>query len=256
MVNQCHSMIVHYRNFHFSNCQMHTVFMPPQAVCSVAWHESVTFSPCVSHCPDVLCHCGLNTFLCHSGVAHRAEESIPYPQGRWVNSLLQGGWVRFLPTVWVSQFLTRRAGESIPCLQDRWVHYTLHCRFIKWQCTVFSCLVEFYKLNGHYFCLKLDLTWLMPCLSQWSIDHSSPIHPAVLCCCLHLSPAVPAICSQHSLSRCLFNLNWHELLSASLYFSKRGAYWDRLCRDVVGRWSLVGWLSLACTVAKRCILGL
>ena len=25
-------------------------------------------------------------------------------------------------------------------------------------------------------------------------------------------------------------------LSASLYFSKRGAYWDRLCRDVVGRW--------------------
>ena len=39
------------------------------------------------------------------------------------------------------------------------------------------------------------------------------------------------------------------LLSASLYVSKRGAYWDRLCRDVVGRWSLwlvgrlvVGWL--------------
>ena len=42
-----------------------------------------------------------------------------------------------------------------------------------------------------------------------------------------------------------------SLLSASLYFSKRGAYWDRLCRDVVGRW-----LSRACTVAKRCILGL
>ena len=39
-------------------------------------------------------------------------------------------------------------------------------------------------------------------------------------------------------------------LSASIYFSKRGAYWDRLCRDVVG------WLSRACTVAKRCILGL
>jgi len=37
-------------------------------------------------------------------------------------------------------------------------------------------------------------------------------------------------------------------LSASLYFSTRGAYWDRLCRDVVG------WLSRACTVAKRCIL--
>ena len=42
-----------------------------------------------------------------------------------------------------------------------------------------------------------------------------------------------------------------QFLSASLYVSKRGAYWDRLCRDVVGRW-----LSRACTVAKRCILGL
>ena len=29
-------------------------------------------------------------------------------------------------------------------------------------------------------------------------------------------------------------------LSTSLFVSKRGAYWDRLCRDVVGR--LVGWL--------------
>ena len=34
----------------------------------------------------------------------------------------------------------------------------------------------------------------------------------------------------------------NRVLSASLYVSKRGAYWDRLCRDVVGRWSLVGWL--------------
>ena len=42
-----------------------------------------------------------------------------------------------------------------------------------------------------------------------------------------------------------------SFLSASLYVSKRGAYWDRLCRDVVGRW-----LSRACTVAKRYILGL
>ena len=51
-----------------------------------------------------------------------------------------------------------------------------------------------------------------------------------------------------------------NILSASLYVSKRGAYWDRLCRDVVGRWLVgrlvVGWLSHACTVAKRCILGL
>ena len=46
-------------------------------------------------------------------------------------------------------------------------------------------------------------------------------------------------------------MSFVQFLSASLYFSKRGAYWDRLCRDVVGRW-----LSRACTVAKRCILGL
>ena len=44
-------------------------------------------------------------------------------------------------------------------------------------------------------------------------------------------------------------LKW-LLLIASLYDSKIGAYWDRLCCDVVG------WLSRACTVAKRCILGL
>jgi len=30
--------------------------------------------------------------------------------------------------------------------------------------------------------------------------------------------------------------------------------WDRLCRDVVGRWLVGRWLSRACTVAKRCIL--
>ena len=50
---------------------------------------------------------------------------------------------------------------------------------------------------------------------------------------------------------CICSHGYKLFLSASLYFSKRGAYWDRLCRDVVGRW-----LSRACTVAKRCILGL
>ena len=40
------------------------------------------------------------------------------------------------------------------------------------------------------------------------------------------------------------------LLSASLYVSKRGAYWDRLCRDVVGRW-LVGWLVVGCHARAR-----
>ena len=45
-----------------------------------------------------------------------------------------------------------------------------------------------------------------------------------------------------------------SFLSASVYFSKRGAYWDRLCRDVVGRW--LSRSCTPCTVAKRCILGL
>ena len=41
---------------------------------------------------------------------------------------------------------------------------------------------------------------------------------------------------------CTFGVNLMSLtflLSASLYVSKRGAYWDRLCRDVVG-WLVVG----------------
>ena len=55
---------------------------------------------------------------------------------------------------------------------------------------------------------------------------------------------------QSGLSIIIQNSTCKQLLSASLYVSKRGTYWDRLCRDVVG------WLSRACTVAKRCILGL
>ena len=42
--------------------------------------------------------------------------------------------------------------------------------------------------------------------------------------------SVPECCGCISLSASVF-------LSASLYVSKRGAYWDRLCRDVVG-WSV------------------
>ena len=34
-------------------------------------------------------------------------------------------------------------------------------------------------------------------------------------------------------------------LSASLNVSKRGTYWDRLCRDVVG-WFVVGWFVVGC----------
>ena len=43
-------------------------------------------------------------------------------------------------------------------------------------------------------------------------------------------------------------------LSASLYFSKRGAYWDRLCRDVVGRWLVVTRVHCGQTVHPRPML--
>jgi len=43
-------------------------------------------------------------------------------------------------------------------------------------------------------------------------------------------------------------------LSASLYFSKRGADWDRLCRDVVGRWLVVTRVHCGQTVHPRPIV--
>ena len=43
-------------------------------------------------------------------------------------------------------------------------------------------------------------------------------------------------------------------LSASLYFSKRGAYGDRLCRDVVGRWLVVTRVHCGQTVHPRPIV--
>ena len=43
-------------------------------------------------------------------------------------------------------------------------------------------------------------------------------------------------------------------LSASLYFSKRGTYWDRLCRDVVGRWLVVTRVHCGQTVHPRPIV--
>ena len=45
-----------------------------------------------------------------------------------------------------------------------------------------------------------------------------------------------------------------NFLSASLYFSKRGAYWDRLCRDVVGRWLVVTRVHCGQTVHPRPIV--
>jgi len=47
---------------------------------------------------------------------------------------------------------------------------------------------------------------------------------------------------------------YDQFLSASLYFSKRGAYWDRLCRDVVGRWLVVTRVHCGPTVHPRPIV--
>ena len=49
---------------------------------------------------------------------------------------------------------------------------------------------------------------------------------------------------------CVFGV--YVFLSASLYFSKRGAYWDRLYRDVVGRCSLVGWSLVGWSLVVGC----
>jgi len=111
-------------------------------------------------------------------------------------------------------------------------------------------------------------------------------HSSTLSSCENRSHFYVSHCTLHSLSKrvCLrfpYSTRWHRtrrfialwkltdsihvevfcrtvyhrfssFLSASLYFIKIGAYLyrPRLCRDVVG------WLSRACTVAKRCILGL
>jgi len=48
--------------------------------------------------------------------------------------------------------------------------------------------------------------------------------------------------------------NSPPFLSASLYFSKRGAYWDRLCPDVVGRWLVVTRVHCGETVHPRPIV--
>ena len=63
----------------------------------------------------------------------------------------------------------------------------------------------------------------MTCFAKYSTWHCNSV-------CLAVLPFV--------MSRNIWKC--HQFLSASLYFSKRGDYWDRLCRDVVGRWSLVG----------------
>ena len=54
-----------------------------------------------------------------------------------------------------------------------------------------------------------------------------------------------------SLSIALHSLVSNAFLSASLYLSKRGAYWDRLYRDVVGRWLVVTRVHCGQTVHPR-----
>jgi len=52
----------------------------------------------------------------------------------------------------------------------------------------------------------------------------------------------------------VFTVIMASFLSASLYVSKRGAYWDRLCRDVVGRWLVVTRVHCGQTVHPRPIV--
>jgi len=103
-----------------------------------------------------------------------------------------------------------------------------------------------YHLVGDYALLTQQTTWCQVHVLSLGKEHS--VFPSLWSGTLSPSHCELSIPSQLVVASCHF-------LSDSLYVSKRGAYWDRLCRDVVGRW-LVGWLSRACTVAKRCILGL
>jgi len=56
-------------------------------------------------------------------------------------------------------------------------------------------------------------------------------------------PVCVCLCVRHTLSvNSTTGQTPQRILSASLYVSKRGAYCDRLCRDVVGRWLVGRWL--------------
>ena len=75
-------------------------------------------------------------------------------------------------------------------------------------------------------------------------------------------PGNPSVLARTATAWCLVGLFFWSIklirfiffLSASLYFSKRGAYWDRLCRDVVGRWLVVTRVHCGQTVHPRPIV--
>ena len=77
----------------------------------------------------------------------------------------------------------------------------------------------------------------MTCFAKYSTWHCNSV-------CLAVLPFV--------MSRNIWKC--HQFLSASLYFSKRGDYWDRLCRDVVGRWLVVTRVHCGQTVHPRPIV--
>ena len=158
-----------------------------------------------------------------------------------------------------------------------------------WHCFIAHRVTSFLRHTFAHFvcCMAIAVVQLFPGKSHYIWNDLSFVHKKrrsmcfAVIFCVDVALNVPELhvrmlfstqfwsCDQHSLPvihylhsgadviwcvalTCVF---FSVLLSASLYVSKRGAYWDRLCRDVVGRW-LVGWLSHVCTVAKRCILGL
>jgi len=114
--------------------------------------------------------------------------------------------------------------------------------------------------------------WCQRCCRKWSIwslrrSFDFELHSRSWTSCL---PAAerwkvrqwpPLICRLIVLMLCIWSQNRIDdpnrcalccrFLSASLYVSKRGAYWDRLCRDVVGRWLVGRWL-VGCHARVHC----
>jgi len=85
------------------------------------------------------------------------------------------------------------------------------------------------------------------------------VHASADCELSRLSDVFTTACTRHTHGDTTTTLHggpksYAVFLSASLYFSKRGAYWDRLCRDVVGRWLVVTRVHCGQTVHPRPIV--
>ena len=97
------------------------------------------------------------------------------------------------------------------------------------------------KLYYEYNIILIKGLRLMTFYNIWRIY--SWIHSGHNCSCISSEACVIGL-----------SLTWDlSFVSASLYVSKRGAYWDRLCRDVVG-WLVVTRVHCGQTVHPRPIV--